>query len=123
MSFSAEKAQSSFEVLMVAAIIIVAAVVLSGYYFGQISNQTLATVILKTELLNFISKQDSSYVIVSSLEPKLLANGALCFNVKTRPDNLTIPVSNLDAIKAAVSSRTTYGTVDLRVNPSPGNEC
>lgn len=119
MRFNKTKGQTGIETIMVTGVIISLLVVLGTFYFSSVSDQTTAIIILKTELLKQLGNLNKNYVISSSLEPFVLADGTLCFEVRTSPGLNNEDKIALTAISAGISQkiseRTRYKTVEIKV--------
>ncbi|GEM_PF-6324891 len=117
-----QKGQTSFEAIIVTgAVIVFSSVLLATYYFSDVSQQTTAIIILKTEMLNELNKLQGKYVIVSSLEPMLTETETLCFSVKTsplvtNPEDSAAITSVLPGIIAKISAKTKYPDVEIKFN-------
>ncbi len=108
--------------MLVTGVIITLLVILGSFYFGDVSDQTTAIIILKTELLKQFSGLNKTYIISSTLEPTILddASRTLCFNVKTMPNDLLPAALDLQIIKGKISGRTRYKTIEIKINVAGG---
>lgn len=119
MVFCNQRAQTSFEAIMVAGVIIIIVAFVGNQYFGFIADQTTAVIILKTELLKQLNALPKEYVIFSSLEP-VMSDGKLCFDVKTRPADLTAGSLDLATIQGLIAQKTKYDDADIKINEDSG---
>ncbi len=123
--YSKSKGQTGIEAMLVTGVIITLLVVLGAFYFGDVSDQTTAIIILKTELLKQFSSLSKSYVISSTLEPSVLSGEILCFEVRTSPElNSTdkailtaddLPEDFIKKVSDKISQRTKYKTVKIKI--------
>ena len=111
--------QTGIEALSVAGIIISLVVVIGTFYFNDVSDQTTAIIMLKTELLEQFGSLGKNYVISSSLEPFILANGTLCFEVKTTPvlslEDKAALEANSAEIKGKIAEKTKYKKIEIKL--------
>jgi hypothetical protein len=121
MSYLAEKGkgQTSLEAIMITGAVITIIVICSSFFFGPVSKQTSAIIIVKTELLKEFGSLDKAYVLnpASSLEPVVLADGTLCFSVWVKPsfsdgDKASLN-SKLGGIKQKVTDNSGYQNVSI----------
>lgn len=112
-----EKAQSSLEAILITGVIISVSAYLMAYYFGDVSDQTTAIIMLKTELLKQLSPLGESYVISGPVKTVLEPNGTLCMEVKTEPSNPAVGAAAITAIEDLIKAKTKYKTgVTIKLN-------
>ncbi|MFH1544753.1 MAG: hypothetical protein ABIE23_01500 [archaeon] len=116
--FLTSKGQTSFEMLLVVALIISIAILILGNYF-ELDDSTIALAVLKTRTVEKLAEEDSLYVI-KKIDYVEQASNKIDLNISTFPPDLD-SYPDAEEIASEIASKTSYDkdkiTITINITP------
>lgn len=113
--FPTSKGQTSFEMLLVVALVISIGIFILGNYF-ELDDSTMALAILKTRTVEKLAEEDSLYVI-KKIDYVEQASNKIDLNISTFPPDLDSYPDDEDGeeIASEIASKTAYDKDEITI--------